>query len=163
MASTEQSASPETTETPTKDVNLWPTYTSTLFDFSLKYPRGWYAKTTEPEAEVLAFSENKESLESTLTGFKIEIVFQVDNGKTLKDWVEANSVSTGESKKAKEITISEKTAYQQELVKNDPKVATYIAIPSEQKVMVVTYSAPADKFGEGGEWYNNLINSIKLE
>ncbi|MFA6493335.1 MAG: hypothetical protein WCV58_04310 [Patescibacteria group bacterium] len=153
-------ATPTATNSPSLDVNTWSNYTSNLYDFSLKYPNGWQASTTDPQAETLVFASNKESLTGEPTGYKIEINFQNSNDKTLKQWVEANTVATGEKKAAKEITVSNKTAYQQELSKNGPKVATYIERPS--KVMVVTYSAPESIFGEGGQWYNNFINSIQL-
>lgn len=157
-ASTE--TSPQITESPTLDVNTWSTYTSTLYNFSLKYPNGWATSTTDQKAEALVFASNPESLSDTPTGFKIEINFQNSNDQTLKKWVEANTVIIGEKKTAKEITVSGQTVYQQELTKNGLQVATYLERPS--KIMIVTYSAPETLFGEGGDWYNTLINSITL-
>ncbi len=158
------SASTETTPTavasPSLDVNTWQTYTSTLEKFKLKYPTGWFASTTSGDADSLVFASNKESLEGTPTGYKVEINFQNANGLTLQKWVEANTATTGEQKPAKEITVSGQTAYQQELSKNGAKVATYIERPS--KIMVVTYSAPENVFGSGGQWYNSLVDSITL-
>lgn len=155
-----ESSSPETATSPSLDINTWSTYTSTTEKFTVKYPNGWFANTTSGSADTIIFASNKESLEGTLSGFKVEINFQNTNGQTLKKWVEANTVTTGEKKSAKEITVSGQTAYQQELSKNGTKVATYIERSS--KVMIVTYSAPDDIFGDGGQWYNNLINSITL-
>jgi hypothetical protein len=162
IAASPSPSSPSSTafESPSLDVNLWPTYSSTSYNFSLKYPNGWLASTTSPTAEDIVFAENQESLAGDLTGFRIEINFQDANGKTLKSWVEANAVATNETKPAKEITVDGQTAYQQELTNNQPAVATFIA--RGEKIMIVTYTAPAEEMGEGGDWYNNLINSIKL-
>ncbi|MCL5407268.1 MAG: photosystem II reaction center PsbP family protein [Patescibacteria group bacterium] len=157
-ASTE--TTPTATTSPSLDINTWQTYNSTGEKFSIKYPTGWFTNTTADGADSLIFASNKESLEGTPTGFKVEINFQNANGQTLKKWVEANTATTGEKKAAKVITVSGQTAYQQELSKNGSKVATYIERPS--KIMVVTYSAPENIFGDGGQWYNNFINSIKL-
>ncbi len=163
-------ANTETTPTPTQtattnqtgslDTSLWPIYTSNLYDFTLKYPNGWFSNSTDPQATSLAFASDKESLNGTSLGYKIDLTFQDKQGKTLKDWVDANSVVIAEPTKPKEITVSDQTAYQQEITKNGPQVVTYI--DRGDKVMVVTYSAPADKFVAGGNFYNNLINSIKL-
>lgn len=142
------------------DVNLWSTYSSTLYNFSLKYPNGWLASTTSPTAEEIVFAANNESLAGALTGFRIEINFQDANGKTLKSWVEANAVATNEKNAAKEIIVDSHTAYQQELTNNQPAIATYLS--RGEKIMIVTYTAPAEEMGDGGAWYNNLINSIKL-
>lgn len=163
-------ATSETTPTPTQtatanqtaslDTSLWPIYTSNLYDFTLKYPNGWFSNTTDPQAESLAFASDKESLNGTSLGYKIDLTFQDKQGKTLKDWVDSNAVVIAEPKKPKEITVSDQTAYQQEVTKNGPQIVTYI--DRGDKVMVVTYSAPIDQFGQGGDFYNNLINSIKL-
>ncbi len=147
-------------ESPSLDVNLWSTYSSTLYNFSLKYPNGWLASTTSPTAEEIVFAANNESLAGALTGFRIEINFQDANGKTLKSWVEANAVATNEKNAAKEIIVDSHTAYQQELTNNQPAIATYLS--RGEKIMIVTYTAPAEEMGDGGAWYNNLINSIKL-
>lgn len=153
-------ATPTPSQTPSLDTNLWPIYTNTTYKFSLKFPNGWVASTTDPAAESVTFTSNEESLTQTPTGYKIEVVFQDSNGKTLKAWVDDNTITLAETKKPKEIQVSEGTAYQQELSKNGSKIATYIERPN--KIMIVTYSAPENLFGQGGDWYNNLINSIKL-
>lgn len=147
-------------EEPSTDISKWKMYNSTLYNFSLKYPNGWYTSDIADNAESLVFASNEGSLLNDPTGYKIAINFQNSNGQTLKKWVEANTASIGETTKAKEITVSGQTAYQQELSKNGNKIATYIERPD--KIMVVTYSAPNDLFGLGGDWYNNLINSIIL-
>lgn len=147
-------------ESPSLDVSLWSTYSSTLYNFSVKYPNGWLASTTSPTADDLVFAVNQESLAGALTGFRIEINFQDANGKTLKSWVEANAVATNEKNAAKEITVDTQTAYQQQLTNNQPAMATYLS--RGEKIMIVTYTAPAEEMGDGGVWYNNLINSIKL-
>lgn len=158
-ASTENTPTPST-ETPSLDTAVWQIYTSTKDNFSIKYPNGWLASSTDPQAEKITFASNKASLEGAPTEYKVEVVFQDSQGKTLKDWVTANSVAIAETKSAKEVTVDGQTAYQQELSKNGQQIATYISRPD--KVMIVTYSAASDKFGEGGDWYNKIINSIKL-
>lgn len=151
---------PEATQSPALEgENL--SYTSNLYDFSLQYPVGWFASTTDPQAETIAFASNQDTLSGDPTGYKIEVNFQNSNGQTLKKWVEANAAAMGENKKAKEITVSGETAYQQELEKNGPKVATYIE--RQDKIMLITYSAAEGLFGEGGDLYNALINSIELK
>jgi len=148
-------------EEPSLDVSRWQSYTSTLYNFSLKYPNGWVASTIEPSAETIVFAANNDSLGADPSSFRIEINFQDANGKILKSWVEANSTATNEKTKAQEINIDGQTAYQQELTNTRPAVATYLERPD--KIMIVTYTAPADQMSEGGDWYNNLINSIKLK
>ncbi len=162
-ATTNGSPSPEITitETPSLDVNLWSTYASTKYSYSLKYPNEWAASTTDAQADELVFASNEESLTGVPTGFKIDINFQDLSDKDLETWVEDNSVIVSEENPAKEVTVSGTTAYQQELTQNGPQVATYIEVGS--MVMIVTYSAPSDTFGEGGDWYNTLISSIQLE
>lgn len=142
------------------NTSLWPVYTSSLYNFTLKYPNGWFTNTTDPQAQSVVFASNKESLEGTPSGFKIDIASSDLSGKTLKEWVDSNSTVTAEKNKPKEITISDQTAYQQQLTKNGSQVATYIEQPG--KVVIVTYTAPTDQFAVGGDFYNNLINSIKL-
>ncbi len=163
-SASEANASPSPTitapESPSLDVNAWSSYTSNLYNFSLKYPNGWFASTTDPEAQTLVFASDQETLDGDLTGFKIEINFQDANGKTLKSWVEANSVTINERSKAQEITVDGQTAYQQTVSKPQPSVVTYIA--RGEKIMTITYTAPPEMLGEGGDWYNNLINSITL-
>lgn len=158
--------SASTNESPSATISASPgssalkAYTSALYNFSLSYPGDWFASSTDEQAESLTFASNQESLESDPTGYKIEINFQNSNGKTLKNWVSANTTASGETKAAKEITVSEKTAYQQEISKSGLKVATYIE--RGDKIMIVTYSAPTEVFGNGGDFYNNLVDSIKL-
>lgn len=156
----ETQATSKTSSSSNPDVSTWKSYTSELYQFSVKYPSDWQVDSTDPQAETLTIASDKSSLEEELTGYKIEIVAQDSNGKTLKSWVEANTAAIGETKKAKEITVSGQTAFQQEQSNNGAKVVTYLERPS--KVISVTYSATQDKFGEGGDWYNNLINSIQL-
>lgn len=152
--------SSELTKSPSLTVSTWQNYTSALHNFSLKYPYGWASSTNDPKAESLVFAANEESLTGEPTGYKVEINFQNSNGQTLKNWVEANTAAMGEKNAAKEITVSGQTAYQQELSKTGPKIATYVA--RGDKIMIITYSAPENVFGEGGQWYNNLIDSINL-
>lgn len=161
-AATESSPSPTAlaSETPSLDVSTWSTYSSTLYNFTLKYPNGWSASTTDPNADSIIFASNQESVTGDLTGFRIEIGFQDANGKTLKSWVEANSVTTNNRNPAREITVDDETAYQQNISKPQVAVTTYIA--RGEKIMTVTYSAPEEMMSEGGDWYNNLINSITL-
>ena len=159
-ASTETSPSPTTSESPSSDITKWQIYTSTLYKFSIKFPNGWQQSTSDANAEKIVLAADKASLEGTPSNYKVEINFQANSGKTLKTWVEANTAAIGEKTAAKEITINEQTAYQQQLSKNGPAVATYIE--RQDKVMIMTYSAPSDKFGSGGEWYNDMINSLKL-
>lgn len=155
-----QESSTTSPESPSTDVSAWPIYNSTLYSFSLKYPNVWKINTTDPQADSIVIASNQESLEGELTGYKIEINFQNANAKNLASWIDANAVTSSEKSKAKEITVSDQKAYQQILSQNGPKVATYI--DRSQKIMIVTYSAPQNIFGEGGDWYNKLINSIKL-
>lgn len=160
-ASTEETtSSSDTTEEPSTDVSKWNIYNSSIYTFSLKYPNGWFSSTDSKDAESIIFASNETSLTAKPTGYKIEVNFQSSNDQTLKKWVEANAASTGENGKIKEITVSGQVAYQQELTKNGPEVATFIERP--EKIMVVTYSAPEDLFSIGGDWYNGVINSIKL-
>lgn len=147
--------------TNSQDISLWPSYTSEKYNFTLKYPKGWFASTTEPQAETLVFAKNEASLKDTPTDFQINLVFQESNGQTLKTWLEANAASSAENQPAREITVDSQTAYQQSLKNNGPKVATYL--DRGEKVMVVTYSAPEEIFGEGGDFYNQVINSIVLK
>lgn len=160
FASTEKTPEVAVAESPTLDVNTWKIYDSTLYSFSLKYPSGWPISTTDPQAQSLVIASNQESLDAAPTGYKIEITFQSANEQTLRTWVETNTAARAEVTKAKEITVSGATAYQQELAQGGSQVATYIERPG--KIMIVTYSAPETLFGQGGDWYNNLINSIKL-
>ena len=146
-------------ESPSANGNLQ-TYTSTLYNFSLKYPQNWEVSTTEPTAETIVFASDRESLSGDPSGYRIEINFQDANGMTLKNWVEANAVATNETKAATEITVDGQSAFQQELTKIRPAVATYIERPG--KIMIVTFTAPSNLMSEGGDWYNDLINSIKL-
>lgn len=153
--------SPTSTEVANVDPQLWPTYSSAKFSFSLKYPTGWPISTEDPQAETIVIAKNQASLESEPTSFKIEIVFQNSNGQTLKSWVEANSAASSEKQTAKEISVDSQTVYQQTIENQGPKVATYI--DRGEKIMIITYSAPEEIFGQGGDWYNKLINSIDLK
>ncbi len=143
------------------DTSNWPIYSNAKYKFSIMYPTGWVASTTDPQAEEIVFASNQESLAESPSGFRVDIVFQDSNGKTLKSWVEANSVTTNETKPIKEVTVSGKTAYQQEQTNIRPAVATYIERPD--KIMIITLTAPATKMGEAGTWYNSIINSIVLQ
>ncbi len=136
------------------------TYSSNKYDFSLVYPDDWFASTSDADAEQISFASDQASLTGTPTGYQIQIVFQPNQGKTLKDWVQANAVASGEKKTIKDVSVAGQTAYQQELSLNGPKVATYVGLT--EQVMIITYSAPTDKMSEGGDLYNALINSIKL-
>jgi len=139
------------------------TYSSTKYGFSLTYPSTWFTSTSDKHADQtdeITLASNQESLAGKATGYKISLVFQDSNGKELKDWVEANSATTNEKKTAKAITVDKVTAYQQELSGNGPAVATYLKI--QEKIMILTYTAPIDKMSEGGDLYNQIINSIKL-
>lgn len=157
-ASTLSSASPGINQTATTEKEK--TYSSAKYGFSLEYPSTWFASTADNQADEITLASNQESLSSEPTGYKVNIVFQDSNGKTFKDWVEANSAATGNSKPLKTISVAEKTAYQQDLDRNGPGVVTYIEL--KDKIMTLTYSAPAEMIGEGGDFYNQIINSIKL-
>jgi len=157
-ASTLTSSSPGINQTATTEKGK--TYSSTKYGFSLEYPSAWFASTSSNQADEITFASNQESLSIEPTGYKVNIVFQDTNGKTLKDWVEANSAATGNSKPVKSISIAEKTAYQQDLDRNGPGVTTYLEL--KDKIMIVTYTAPAEMISEGGDFYNQIINSIKL-
>lgn len=156
-ASTLASSSPDINQTATTEEK---TYSSAKYDFSLKYPSNWFASTSDTQADEIIVASNQESLASDPTGYKVNIVFQDPNGKTLKEWVDANKSATGNTKPLKSITVDGKTAYQQDLDRNGPGVATYIEL--KDKIMVVTYTAPAEMVGEGGDSYNQIVNSIKL-
>ena len=156
---TSTTQSPSTSTSP-NDTSSWPTYSHTKYKFSLKYPTSWASSTTDPQAETIVFAENQESLSESPSGFRVEIVFQNANGKTLKSWVEANSVTTNETKPIKEVTVSGVTAYQQEQTNIRPAITTYLERPD--KIMIVTLTAPPPKIGEAGSWYNSIINSIVL-
>lgn len=143
------------------DTSSWPTYPNAKYKFSIKYPPSWVASSTDPQAENIVFAANQASLAESPSDSRVEIVFQDSNGKTLKSWVEANSVTTNETQPIKEVTVSGQTAYQQEQTNIRPAVATYIERPD--KIMIVTLTAPATKMGEAGTWYNSIINSIVLQ
>jgi len=157
-ASTLASSSPGINQTATTEKGK--TYSSTKYGFSLEYPSTWFASTSSNQADEITFASNQESLSTEPTGYKVNIVFQDTNGKTLKDWVAANSAATGNSKPLKSISVAEKNAYQQDLDRNGPGVTTYIEL--KDKIMIVTYTAPAEMISEGGDFYNQIINSIKL-
>lgn len=153
-ASAGESASPT-------DTANWTGYTNDKYKFTIKYPDNWLASTTDAQAEDIIFAANQASLAASPSGARLEIVFQDSNGKTLKSWVEANSVTTGETKPVKELTVSGATAYQQEQTRIQPAVSTYIERPG--KIMIVTLTAPPSEMGEAGSWYNSIINSIVLK
>ena len=153
--------SPTATEILNADPQLWPTYSSAKYSFSLKYPTGWPISTEDPQTDTIVIAKNQASLEGNPTSFKIEIVFQNNQGQTLKSWVEANSASSGEKQAINEISVDNQTVYQQTLENQGPKVATYI--DRGEKIMIITYSAPEEIFGQGGDWYNKIINSIDLK
>lgn len=153
--------SASTTVTPSASSNeasTQQTYTNDKYKFSLNFPVGWFASTIDPQAENIVFASNQESLDASPSGDRVEIVFQDSQGKTLKSWVEANAVTTNEKKPIKEITISQATAYQQEQTNIRPAVVTYLERPG--KIMIVTYTAPPASMAEGGDFYNDIINSI---
>lgn len=153
--------SASTTVTPSASTNgasTQQTYTNDKYKFSLNFPVGWVASTIDPQAEDIVFAANQESLAESPSGYRVEIVFQDSQGKTLKSWVEANAVTTNEKKPIKEITISQATAYQQEQTNIRPAVATYLE--QSGKIMIVTYTAPPASMAEGGDFYNDIINSI---
>lgn len=147
------SASPEVT-------NKTKEYTSTKYGFSLQYPSNWYASTADTQASSIIFASNQESLEGTPTGYKASVDFQDNDGKTLKAWVDAYKVSSGETAEPTQITVSNTPAYQQKLAKNGAAIATYV--PLTDKIMVITYTAPTDKFSAGEDFYNKIIESIKV-
>jgi len=163
-ASTENSpaASLSPSQSPSaNDTTNWPTYTNDKYKFLLQYPNSWITSTTDPQAEDIIFASDQESLAPQSAGMRVEIFFQDSNGKTLKSWVEANSVTANETEPIKEVTVSSQTGYQQEQTNIQKAVNTFLE--RGDKIMIIALSAPETKMGEAGSWYNSIINSIVLK
>jgi len=161
-ASTQNTSTPAVSDntSPSTEIADWQTYTNSLYKFSLKYPNGWVSNNPDNQSDDIIFASDSASLAAATSGYRVEIVWQDSKGKTLKSWVEANATTTNEKKPVSEITVSGKTAYQQELSNNGPAIASYIELPD--KIMIITFTAPDGQLGAGGSWYNKIINSIIL-
>ena len=146
------------------DVSTWPTYSNTQYLYSIKYPDTWYNQgANDPTSKTVLFTSfNPDSGTSSLSGYKVEIVFQDSNGKTLKDWIDANNVTAGASAQTPEkISVSNQDAYQQQINGTSKSIATYIN--RTDKIMIITYYGPENTFSTGKALYDKMIDSIKLE
>jgi len=147
------------------DVSAWPSYSNTQFKYSIKYPDTWYNQgANDPTSKTVLFSSFKpdESSSTNISGYKVEIVFQDSNGKTLKDWIDANNVVTGASAQSPEkIEVSGQDAYQQQINGTNKNITTYIS--RTDKIMIITYYGPENTFATGKVLYDKMISSIKLE
>ena len=136
------------------------TYSSTKYGFSFSYPSNWFISSTDTEATSIIVASNQESLEGTPTGYKVSFDFVSNDGKTLKAWLDSYQVTAGETGTPTETTISGNPAYQLTLAKTANSTATYI--PLTDKIMIVTYTATADKLTTGQTFYTQILESIKV-
>jgi len=136
------------------------TYSSTLYGFSFSYPSAWFISSTDTEATSIIVASNQESLEGTPTGYKVSFDFVSNDGKTLKAWLDSYQVTAGEAGTPTETTINGNPAYQLTLAKTANSTATYI--PLTDKIMIVTYTATADKLTTGQTFYTQILESIKV-
>ena len=155
---------PASTNSQPGEVDSWPIYSNTKYLYSIKYPDTWYNQgANDPTSKTVLFSSYKpdEAGSSSLSGFKVEIVLQDSNGKTLKDWIDANNVTAGNSAQTpKKIQVGGQDAYQQPINGINKNITTYIS--RTDKIMVVTYYGPENKFDEGKVLYDKMLDSIKL-
>lgn len=161
----------ETTSTdtlkPTADSLLatnWPIYTNTKYKYSVRYPDTWFGQnTSKTDAETVAFTSFKPETSGNgiLSGFKVEIVFQASQNKTLNNWIEANNTITGaKASKTSEMTIDGIKAVSQTFDSPLENISTYLV--KDDKIMIITYYAPPDKFTEGQSNYQKILDNIKF-
>lgn len=145
-------------------LDSWPIYSNTKFQYSVKYPDTWYGQNTgNSQAETVQFTSFKPSSAGSddLTGFKIDIVFQDRQDKELKDWIEANNAAA--QIKAGGLTqtkVAAKYGYQQTITSPQKSMATYLA--KDDKVMIISYFAAEADFEKGKTIYNQLLSSLTL-
>ena len=159
-----QIGSPISANSEPGDISAWPIYSNTTYKYSIKYPDTWYNQgANDPTSKTVLFSSFKPDESSTnISGYKVEIVFQDSNGKTLKDWIDANNVVSGASAQTPEkIQVSNQDAYQQQINGTNKNITAYIS--RTDKIMIITYYGPENTFATGKALYDKMISSIKLE
>ena len=143
------------------DPSSWPTYKNATYKYSLKYPDNWYSKGTESSISESVSFGNFNLEKSNSDGHKVDITLQSANGKTLKDWVAANSVvmgKTGSSPTA--LTLNSLEVYQQTVTNNTKSLRTYIL--DGNYIITISYSGPEATYTQGSEIYNNILKTITL-
>jgi len=155
------STSPETTKTNVS----WNSYANTKYSYSLKYPDTWYGQGTDSAtANTIQLTSFKPSTSSTggiSEGYKVEIVFQDTNAKTLKDWVDAHNASmSAKVTTSKDIFVGNKAALEQTLSEPIQSMATYVI--HNDKVMIISYYAAEKDFEKGLTTYEDILLGINL-
>jgi len=157
----------KTTTTPTVDAQVtanWPIYSNTKYKYSVRYPDTWFGQnTSKADADTVSFTSFKPETTGTgaLSGFKVEIVFQASQGKTVDSWIEANNTITGSKpSKTSSITIDGQKAVSQTFDSPLENISTYLV--RNDKIMIITYYAPTDKFTEGQANYQKILDNIKF-
>ena len=152
--------SPTASPTPTASLK---TYTNTKYKYALSFPSSWFNQNSDnTTADNLTLSSTKIASSGTDTnGYKVEITFQNSNGKLLKDWIADDNTLAGYGKpELTDVKVDGKTAYQQVITAGSKSINTYVF--QANKVMVISYFAPAKDFVTGKTFYQNIVSSIKL-
>ncbi len=143
----------------------WTSYENTKNKYTLKYPDNWYSQgadsPTSSSIQLTSFKPEASGSGEISEGYKIEVVFQDTNGKTLTSWIEAtNAAMSAKVSETKKTTIDTQIATQQTLSAPVKSISTYVI--HNDKVMMITYYAAQNDFEKGISIYEDILNSIKL-
>jgi hypothetical protein len=155
---------PKSTAAQPGDVSLWPSYTSVKYGVTIKYPDNSYAQNVnDVNATGLVFTSYDPANTTFNNGYKIEVEMLAANGKSLQDWITSYNTTSGNTAPGAltPVTVAGATAYQQtDTAAAQKSIATYLTV--NDKVMMVTYSAPETNFATYQLVYDNLLKSIKI-
>lgn len=153
------SVNPSTSPSPDKTLG-WQDYTSSKYNFTLKYPKDW-SGSTDTKIDIISLTSAKSTV-SQDNAQKVEITFKNANGKLLKPWiVDNNTANKVTAPEISAIKIDGKEAYQEVTSNPTKSIVSYVFQASQ--VMIITYTAPAADFDSGKINYQTILDSIKLQ
>ncbi len=152
---------PQSTNSQIGDISVWPSYISSKYLYTIKYPDTWFSQNIKDvnASSIIFTSYDPQEKVNALSGYKVEVLVAPKNSQTLQDWITVNHTTSATT--ANPLTpfkIAGADAYQQ--TDSITNVKTYFAL--NDFVVTVTYTAKGADFSHGQVIYNQILDSIKI-